>query len=59
MVIALILVNIVPRSISYCTRKFVQYDILLGTIFTNINAIILYYTMSMGSLIFMDVCTRS
>jgi hypothetical protein len=28
-VIALILRNIVPRSISYYTRKLVQYDILL------------------------------
>ena len=28
-----ILVNIVPRSVSYCTRTLVQYDILLGTIF--------------------------
>jgi hypothetical protein len=58
MVIAWILVNIVPRNISYCTRKLVQYDvlletirklvqydILLGTIFTNIHAIILYYTL--------------
>ena len=31
--------NIVP----HCTRKLVQYDILLGTIFTNIHAITLYY----------------
>ena len=34
-------VNIVPRNISYCTRKLVQNDILLGTIFTNIHAITL------------------
>ena len=33
--------NIVPRNIAYCTRKLVQYDILLGTIFTNIHAITL------------------
>jgi len=32
MVIALILRIIVQRSISHCTRKLVQYDILLGTI---------------------------
>ena len=38
---ACILVNIVPRNISYCTLKIVQYDILLGTIFTNIHAITL------------------
>jgi len=31
-VIALILRNTVPRSISYFTRKLVKYDILLGTI---------------------------
>ena len=42
-VIALILRNIVPRSISYCTLKLVQYDILLGAIFINITAITLYY----------------
>jgi hypothetical protein len=47
-VIAWILVNIVPRSVSYCTCTLVQYDILLGTIlfgtiFTNIHAITLYY----------------
>jgi hypothetical protein len=42
-VITLILRNIVPRSISYSTRKLVQYDILLGTIFLNISAIILCY----------------
>jgi hypothetical protein len=42
-VIVWILVNIVPRSVSYCTCTFAQYDILLGTIFTNIHAIILYY----------------
>jgi hypothetical protein len=24
--------NIVPRNTSYCTRKLMQYDILLGTI---------------------------
>jgi hypothetical protein len=41
--IAWILVNIVPRNISYCTRKLVQYDILLGTIFPNIHAITLYH----------------
>ena len=35
--------NIVPRSVSYCTRTLAQYDILLGTIFTNIHAITLYY----------------
>ena len=29
--------NIVLRSISYCTRKLVKYDILLGTIFLNIS----------------------
>ena len=40
-VIACILVNIVPRSVSYCTRTLAQYDILLGTIFTNIHAITL------------------
>jgi hypothetical protein len=33
--------NIVPRNTSYCTRKLMQYDILLGTIFTNIHAITL------------------
>jgi hypothetical protein len=37
-VVALILRIIVPLSISYCTLKFVQYDILLGTIFLNICA---------------------
>jgi hypothetical protein len=42
-VIALILRNIVLRSISYCTCNLVQYDILLGTIFLNISAITLYY----------------
>ena len=42
-VIAWILVNIVPRSVSYCTRTLAQYDILLGTIFTNIHALTLYY----------------
>jgi hypothetical protein len=35
------LMNIVPCSVSYCTRTLVQYDILLGTIFTNIHAITL------------------
>ena len=29
-VIAWIFVNIVPRSVSYCTRTLAQYDILLG-----------------------------
>jgi hypothetical protein len=37
-IIALILRNIVPHSISYCTRKVMQYDIL---IFLNISAITL------------------
>ena len=37
--------NIVPCNISYGTRKCVQYDILLGTIFTNIHPITLYYIM--------------
>ena len=32
-----------PSQLSYCTRKLVQYDILFGTIFTNIHAITLYY----------------
>jgi hypothetical protein len=41
-VIALILRNIVPRSISYYTRKLVQYDILLATIFLNVSAITQY-----------------
>jgi hypothetical protein len=36
-------VYIVLRNISHCTRKLVQYDILLGTIFTNIHAITLQY----------------
>ena len=40
-VIALILRNIAPSSISYCTRLRVQYDILLATIFLNISAITL------------------
>ena len=42
-VIAWILVNIVPCSVSYCTRMLMQYDILFGTIFTIIHAITLYY----------------
>ena len=42
-VIALILRNMVPHSISYWTRKLVWYDILLGTIFLNISAITHYY----------------
>ena len=42
-VIALIMRNIVPRSISYCTRQLVHYDILLGKIFLNMSAITLYY----------------
>ena len=37
--------NIVTRSISCCTHKFVQYDILLGTIVLNISAIILYHQL--------------
>ena len=39
------MVNVVPHNISYCTRNLVQYDILLGTIFTNIHAITLCYTL--------------
>ena len=42
-VIALILRNIVPRSISYCTCKLMQYDILIWTIFLNSSAITLQY----------------
>ena len=38
--------NIVPSNMSYYTRKLVQYDILLETIFTNIHAITLYYYYS-------------
>ena len=34
--------NIVCRSMSYCTRKLEQYDMLLGSMFTNIHAITLY-----------------
>jgi hypothetical protein len=37
-VIAPILRNIVPRSISYCTCKLMQYDILIWTIFLNSSA---------------------
>ena len=40
-VIALILRNIVPSSISYGTSLRVQFDILRGTIFLNISAITL------------------
>jgi hypothetical protein len=40
-VIALILRNIVPSSMSYWTSLRVQYDILGGTIFLNISAITL------------------
>jgi hypothetical protein len=40
-VIALILRNIVPSSISHYTSLRVQYDILWGTIFLNISAITL------------------
>ena len=42
-IIAGILMNIVPHNISYCTRKLVQYDRLIGTIFTNVHVITLYY----------------
>ena len=46
-VIALILRNIVPSSISYCTSLRLQYDILRGTICLNISAItLLLYTCS-------------
>ena len=38
---SIIMVNIVPSSISYCTSVRVQYDTLRGTIFTNIHAITL------------------
>jgi hypothetical protein len=47
-VIAWILVNIVPRSVSYCAHTLVQYDILLETIFTNIHAMTLYCNTSWG-----------
>ena len=40
-VIALILRNIVPSSISYCTSLRVQYDILRETIYLNITEITL------------------
>ena len=43
-VIAWILVNSVPRSVSYCARTLAQYDILLVKIFTTIHAITLYYS---------------
>jgi hypothetical protein len=49
--------DIIPKI--YIELVQILINILPGTIFTNINAIIRYYTMSMGSLIFMDVCTRS
>ena len=42
-VIALILRNSVPRSTSYCTRKLVQYDTLLETIFLNIILYVLIF----------------
>jgi hypothetical protein len=47
-VIALILRNMVPRNVSYCTRKLVQYYVLLETIFLNIfnsfgNVLLLRY----------------
>jgi hypothetical protein len=36
-IIALILRNIVPHSISYCTRKVMQYDILIFLIISAIT----------------------
>jgi hypothetical protein len=45
--------NIVPRSVSYCTRTLAQYDILLGTIFTNIHAITLYYYIRLYFTVFL------
>jgi hypothetical protein len=36
-------INIVPSSISYCMSMRVQYDILRGTIFTNMHAITVCY----------------
>ena len=41
-VIAWLLVNIVPRSISYYARTLTQNDIMIGTIFTINYAITLY-----------------
>ena len=56
-VVALIVKIIVPLSISYCTLKFVQCDILLGTIFLNICAIFLIHSEMLCFLCIIDVIT--
>ena len=47
-VTALILRNIVPSSISYCTRLRVQYDILQGTVQYDILQGTILYSYLMG-----------